>query len=216
MITAGYAEEEEATTDSSRGGWFHTGDQGALGARAGGPLLLLQHKADQGSCHPGEGGEHLTLRDRRGPPQPPSSPVLAGDPRSRTAPTSVRLPRTSSAMRKLRRRTPLRTAPGTSIMRGVRRSLVDNVPYTATGRVKRLELKSRLAPLLAEYRDTQCGDFARPLSPTLRASGRPCDRRRLVVTAPPTLHRSRGTTCGTPEALLDDAVAQRSPRPRPA
>jgi long-chain acyl-CoA synthetase len=35
----------------------------------------------------------------------------------------------------------------------------DDVPYTATGKAKRLELKQRLAPVLAGYRDTQ---FRRP------------------------------------------------------
>lgn len=49
----------------------------------------------------------------------------------------------------------------------------DEVPYTATGKAKRLELKRRLAPLLAEYRDTQFRRSAAPAAdvPSIRTTG---------------------------------------------
>jgi long-chain acyl-CoA synthetase len=155
MVMAGYAGQEEATADSFRGGWFHTGDEGfwepgpgdrafffitgrikELIIRGGANISPFEIDAVLHS-HPAVRFGLAIPFDNRFYGEEIAAYVVC----DRDVAAEEILAHSARYLDHAR-------CPKVVVFG-------DDVPYTATGKAKRLEVKTRLAPLLAEYRDTQ-------------------------------------------------------------
>jgi long-chain acyl-CoA synthetase len=155
MVMAGYAGQEEETAAAFRDGWFHTGDEGfwesgpdgrsyffitgrikELIIRGGANISPFEVDAVLHSHPAVRFGLAIPFENRFYGEEIAAYVVCDGD-------VSAEEILAHSARYLDHARCPKVVVFG------------DDVPYTATGKAKRLELKARLAPLLAEYRDSQ-------------------------------------------------------------
>lgn len=162
VVMQGYAECPEATDDAFRGGWFHTGDEGfwepdetgrafffitgrikELIIRGGSNISPFEVDAVLHSHPSVRFGLAVPFENRYYGEEIAAYVVCEGD-------VSAEEILAHSARYLDHAKCPKVVVFG------------DEVPFTATGKAKRLELKQRLAPLLAPYRDTQFRRSAAP------------------------------------------------------
>jgi long-chain acyl-CoA synthetase len=174
VVMTGYAGRPEATAEAFRGGWFHTGDEGFWEPHESGrPFFFITGRLKELIIR---GGSNISPFE--------VDAVLHSHPAVRfglAVPFENRFYGEEIAAYVVCDR----QVSAEEILAHSARYLDhakcpkvvvfgDEVPFTATGKAKRLELKKRLAPLLSEYRDTQFRRSAAPGAsdvPTIRTTG---------------------------------------------
>ncbi len=155
VVMKGYAGQAEATRDAFRDGWFHSGDEGFWQEGPGGrPFFFITGRMKELLIR---GGVNLSPFE--------IDSVLASHPAVRYA---LAIPFENRYYGEEVAAYVVPKAPVTEeeilahcarYLDYARRPKVvvfgDDVPYTATGKAKRLELKKRLAERLSDYRDVQ-------------------------------------------------------------
>jgi long-chain acyl-CoA synthetase len=160
-VCSGYFKRPDANDAAFRWGWFRSGDEGFyIRDPQGRPFFFISGRLKELIIRGGVNISPLEIDDvLKGHPQVkfamtvPFENRFYGEevaayvvPREATEPPSER-----ELLEYCGSRLPFSKCPKV-ILFG------DDVPYTATGKPKRLELKSRLAPQLAGYRDVQFKD----------------------------------------------------------
>lgn len=159
-VMDGYAGLAEATRQVLRGGWFHTGDEGFWepGDADGTPFFFITGRIKELIIRGGVNISSFEVDEvLRSHPAVEYALVVPFESRyygeelaayvTANQPTSE-----ADILAHCARRLDFARCPKVVIFG-------DEVPYTSTGKAKRLELKERLAPELARYRETQ---FRRP------------------------------------------------------
>jgi long-chain acyl-CoA synthetase len=159
VVMRGYAGRPDATADAFRGGWFHTGDEGFWQQGPDGrPAYFITGRIKEliirggHNISPFEIDEVLRSHPRvRFALAVPFAHRIYGDEIAAYVVADTELSE-QDVLDHCATRLDFAHQPKVVIFG-------DDVPYTATGKAKRLELAARLAPTLAAYRDT---GFRRP------------------------------------------------------
>lgn len=159
-VMDGYAGLAEATRQAFRGGWFHTGDEGFWqpGTTDSAPFFFITGRIKELIIRGGVNISPFEVDEvLRSHPAVEYALVVPFESRyygeELAAYVTAKQPTTEAdILAHCARRLDFARCPKVVIFG-------NEVPYTSTGKAKRLELKERLAPELARYRETQ---FRRP------------------------------------------------------
>lgn len=161
-VMRGYAGQERATRDAFRNGWFHSGDEGFWEEGPEGSFYFITGRIKELIIRGGVNISPFEIDEAlRSHPDvqyalaiPFENRFYGEEVAAYVVPASPVIG--SAAERELEQQL---LAHCTARLGFSRRPKViifgDEVPYTVTGKAKRLELKQRLAAHLADYRDTQ-------------------------------------------------------------
>ena len=160
-VCAGYFKRDDANEAAFKGGWFRSGDEGYYASDdRGRPFFFISGRLKELIIRGGVNISPLEIDDAlKGHPDVKFAMAVPFEnryygeeiaayvvPRDRTAPPTVAM-----LLDHCRHMLPFAKRPKV-ILFG------EEVPYTSTGKPKRLELKSQLAGTLAAYRDVQFKD----------------------------------------------------------
>ena len=155
MVMSGYIGMATVTTDAFRDGWFHTGDEGFwIADESGDPYMFITGRMKELIIRGGANVSPLEIDVvLRSHPAVDFGLAISFENRyygeEIAAYVVTNKPVTNEELLAHCARYLDYARQPKVIVQG------DEVPFTATGKAKRLELRSRLAPLLAPYRDRQ-------------------------------------------------------------